>query len=118
MFDLSEETLMAGLSCGEVSQLAWEILAPTLSHCLSIPDDSVAPLMRALGQGLDGSPPIEAGECSTAGLAALLAAKKDPVLWADMGFDVQSVVSLIGTEGATDPELYQSIMNDTWDLND
>jgi diaminopropionate ammonia-lyase len=69
--------------------------------------------MRALGQGLDGSPPIEAGECSTAGLAALLAAKKDPVLWADLGFDAQSVVLLIGTEGATDPELYQSIMDDT-----
>ncbi|MDG2405854.1 MAG: diaminopropionate ammonia-lyase [Paracoccaceae bacterium] len=110
-FDISEETLMAGLSCGEVSQLAWEILEPTISHCLSIPDDSVAPLMRALGRGLDGSPPIEAGECSTAGLAALLAAKKDPALWADLGFDRQSVVLLIGTEGATDPELYQSIMN-------
>jgi diaminopropionate ammonia-lyase len=118
LFDISQETIMAGLSCGEVSQLAWEILEPTLSHCLSIPDDSVAPLMRALGQGLDGSPPIEAGECSTAGLAALLAAKKDPVLWADLGFDSQSVVLLIGTEGATDPELYQSIMDDTGDLND
>ena len=116
LFDISEETLMAGLSCGEVSQLAWEILLPTLSHCLSIPDNSVAPLMRALGQGLDGSPPIEAGECSTAGLAALLAAKKDPVLWADLGFDAQSVVLLIGTEGATDPELYQSIMDDTGEI--
>jgi len=110
LFEISEETLMAGLSCGEVSQLAWEILQPTLTHCLSITDGAVASLMRLLARGLEGTPPIEAGECSTAGLAALLAAKRDPALWSDLGFDESSVILLIGTEGATDPELYQSIM--------
>ena len=110
LFEISEETLMAGLSCGEVSQLAWEILQPTLTHCLSITDGGVASLMRLLARGLEGTPPIEAGECSTAGLAALLAAKRDPALWSDLGFDESSVILLIGTEGATDPELYQSIM--------
>jgi hypothetical protein len=29
----------------------------------------------------------------------------------DLEFDENSVVLLIGTEGATDPELYQSIMS-------
>ncbi len=110
LFEISEETLMAGLSCGEVSQLAWEILQPTLTHCLSITDGAVASLMRLLARGLEGSPLIEAGECSTAGLAALLAAKRDPALWSDLGFDENSVILLIGTEGATDPELYQLIM--------
>lgn len=57
--------------------------------------------MRLLARGLEGSPPIEAGECSTAGLAALLAAKRDPALWSDLGFDENSVILLIGTEGAT-----------------
>ncbi len=110
-FDIAEETLMAGLSCGEVSQLAWEILQPTLSHSLTITDEAVAPLMRLLGRGLFGGLPIEAGECSTAGLAALLAAKRDPELWRELGLRKDSIVLLIGTEGATDPELYQSIMN-------
>ena len=112
LFDISEETLMAGLSCGEVSQLAWEILQSTLSHSLSITDGAVAPLMRLLAGGLDGSPSIEAGECSTAGLAALLAAKRDTSLWAELELDADSVVLLIGTEGATDPELYRSVIND------
>ena len=40
LVDITEETLMAGLS-GEVSQLAWELLQPSLSHCLAI-DDAVA----------------------------------------------------------------------------
>jgi len=108
---ISKETLMAGLSCGEVSQLAWDVLHPTLSHCLSITDDAVAPLMRFLGYGLGDNLSIEAGECSTAGLAALMAAKRDPDLWLDLELDENSVVLLIGTEGATDPELYQSIMS-------
>ena len=113
LFDITEETLMAGLSCGEVSQLAWEVLQPTVSHCLSITDQAVAPLMRLLGHGLDGSPSIEAGECATAGLSAMLAAKQDSNLWSALGLDSDSVVLLIGTEGATDLELYRSIMDHT-----
>lgn len=110
IIDISQETLMAGLSCGEVSQLAWEILQPTLSHCVSITDDAVAPIMRLLAHGLDDSPPIEAGECSTAGLAVLLAAKRDPNLWLALDLGPDSVVLVLGTEGATDPELYKSIV--------
>jgi len=67
--------------------------------------------MRFLGYGLGDNLSIEAGECSTAGLAALMAAKRDPDLWLDLELDENSVVLLIGTEGATDPELYQSIMS-------
>ena len=102
---------MAGLSCGEVSDLAWDILCPTLSHCLSITDDAVAPLMRFLGQGMENGLSIEAGECSTAGLAALMAARRDKDLWSELDFDENSIVLLLGTEGATDPDLYESIMS-------
>ena len=109
--EISQETLMAGLSCGEVSDLAWDILLPTVSHCLSITDDAVAPLMRFLGRDADSENRIEAGECSTSGLAALMAAKRDVQLWSELDFNKDSVVLLIGTEGATDPDLYKSIMN-------
>lgn len=68
-YNIEDETLMAGLSCGEVSPLAWEILQPTLTHCMAISDDSVAPLMRWFHAR---TPSIVAGECSTSGLAALL----------------------------------------------
>ena len=49
---------------------------------------------------------IEAGECSTSGLAALLQAHADGTAWQEMGFDAESVVLLIGTEGATDPDFF------------
>ena len=101
---------MAGLSCGEVSQLAWEILQPTVNLSVSIPDRPVAPLMRLLADGLPGSPPIEAGECATAGLSALLALRGNPNLWQASGLSPDSTVLLIGTEGATDPARYQSLL--------
>lgn len=109
LVDIKEETLMAGLSCGEVSNLAWEILTPTLSHCVSISDDGVAPLMRLLAGGLDGLE-IEAGECSTAGLAALLAAKKDKEISNELELSENSIILLIGTEGATDPKIYKELL--------
>lgn len=112
LVDISEETLMAGLSCGEISDLAWQILQPSLDHCLSITDDAIAPLMAGFADGLLGGGTIEAGECSTAGLTALVAAKKDPALWQKLGFGPTSVVLLIGTEGATDPGLYDRLVTE------
>ena len=107
LVDTSEETLMAGLSCGEISNLAWDILRTNLTHCMAISDDSVAPLMRWFAQR---DQPIEAGECSTSGLAALLQAHADPEQWAEMEFDNQSVILLLGTEGATDRALYDQLI--------
>jgi len=112
LVDISEETLMAGLSCGEISDLAWQILQPTLHHCLSITDDAIAPLMAGFADGRFGGGSIEAGECSTAGLASLLAAKNDPAIWQALGLGSGSIVLLIGTEGATDPVLYQQLLNE------
>ncbi|MDC1382686.1 diaminopropionate ammonia-lyase [Candidatus Puniceispirillum sp.] len=110
LVDISEETLMAGLSCGEISDLAWQVLQPSLHHCLSITDDAIAALMAGFANGSFGGGSIEAGECATAGVAALLAAKNDPVLWKSLEFGPNSIVLLIGTEGATDPVIYDSLL--------
>ena len=111
LVDITEETLMAGLSCGEVSQLAWELLQPSLSHCLAIDDTAVAPLMARFADGTIGGVKIEAGECSTSGLAALLAAKQDPQCWQNLGFNSDSVILLIGSEGATDADIYAELIS-------
>ena len=66
--------------------------------------------MAGFADGIFGGGAIEAGECSTAGLTALVAAKKDPALWQKLGFGPTSVVLLIGTEGATDPGLYDQLV--------
>ena len=107
LVDVEEETLMAGLSCGEPSSLAWSMLREVLSDCVAITDDAVVPLMRYL-HGLG----IEAGECATSGLAALLQlhAHASPEFLAQFGLDADSVVVLIGCEGATDAAFYDRVV--------
>ena len=101
------DTLMAGLSCGEVSTLAWEILKHGANDFMTVSEDSVAPCMRMLAYG---EPAIEAGESAVAGLAALIAARNDAAMSGALEFDESSRVFVIGTEGATDVELYQELV--------
>lgn len=107
---LAEETLMAGLSCGEPSPLAWGILEEEVSDFLTIPERLVAPCVRLLAAPLDGDPIIEAGESAIAGLAALIAARTDSDLSAKLGLDATSRVLLIGSEGVTDRAIFNMIM--------
>ncbi|KUJ85490.1 PLP-dependent lyase/thiolase [Ruegeria marisrubri] len=107
---IAEETIMAGLSCGEPSGLAWDILAEEASDFLTIPDSIVAPTVRLLANADYGDPPVEAGESAVAGLAALIAARRNPELSARLGLDHSSRVLLIGSEGVTDPEIFSAIM--------
>ena len=71
------ETLMAGLACGEVSVLAWEILANGADDFMTLSEDAVAPTMRLLASGNAGECEIEAGESAVAGLAAAVIASQD-----------------------------------------
>ncbi|WP_306113521.1 diaminopropionate ammonia-lyase, partial [Roseovarius sp. MMSF_3305] len=107
---IAEETIMAGLSCGEPSELAWEILAEEAGDFLTIPDTLVGPTVRLLARPLEGDPDIEAGESAVAGLAALIALRESADLSADLGIDNRSRVLLIGSEGVTDPEIFEMIM--------
>lgn len=101
---------MAGLSCGEPSPLAWEILDEEASDFLTIPESIVAPTVRLLARPLAGDPAVEAGESAVAGLAALIAARSDADLSAKLGLDTASRVLLIGSEGVTDPAIFRMIM--------
>ena len=107
---IEKETLMAGLSCGEPSGMAWDILAEEASDFLTIPEALVAPTVRLLARPRDGDAPIEAGESAVAGLAALIAARQDAELSEKLGLDSTSRVLLIGSEGVTDPEIFNRIM--------
>ena len=109
-FAVQTETLMAGLSCGEPSGMAWEILAEEAADFLTIPDSIVAPCVRLLARPFAGDTAIEAGESAIAGLAALLAARQAAALSAKLRLDAQSRVLLIGSEGVTDPAIFAQIM--------
>jgi diaminopropionate ammonia-lyase len=102
------ETLMAGLSCGEVSLLAWDILKPGADDFMTLSEDAVAPCMRLLAQG---EPPVEAGESAVAGIGAAIVAREDVDMSAKLGLDASSRILVIGTEGATDPEIYQQLIS-------
>ncbi len=107
---IETETIMAGLSCGEPSPLAWEILAEEASDFMTIPDPTVAPTVRLLARPLDGDPALDAGESAVAGLAAVIAARQNDALSAQLGLDADARVLLFGSEGVTDPEIFEKIM--------
>jgi len=108
--EIKTETVMAGLSCGEVSQLAWPVLSQAVSAVVTIPDDLVATAMRCFANGLVGEVPIEAGECGVPGVLALAAIVKDQKLKAELNINAQSRVQVFGCEGATDPEVYKQLI--------
>ncbi|WIY26773.1 diaminopropionate ammonia-lyase [Parasedimentitalea psychrophila] len=113
---ISEETIMAGLSCGEPSEMAWEILEQEASDFITIPDSIVAPTVRLLARPQGTDPVVEAGESAVAGLAALIAARQDPELSDRLGLNAQSRVLLIGSEGVTDREIFAQIMAENDDV--
>lgn len=102
------DTMMAGLACGEPSLLAWEILSGGTDAFLTVDDDAAAETMRLLAGAR-----IVAGESAVAGLAACLLAAADEDARRKLRLTDDSVVLIIGTEGATDPELYRKIVGRT-----
>jgi diaminopropionate ammonia-lyase len=109
---LEEETIMAGLSCGEVSLLAWEILDAGMAHVVALPDEGVGPAMRLLASGEASGERIVLGESGVPGLLGLLAGAASAEARDALGLDETSRVLLIGCEGATDPEIYERIVGE------
>jgi diaminopropionate ammonia-lyase len=102
------DTLMAGLACGEPSLLAWQELERAAFAFVAVPDAAAMDCMRLLSAR--DSPRIVAGESAVAGLAALLLAARDPFGRTALQLEESSQVLLFGTEGATDPELYEKLV--------
>ena len=103
-------TIMAGLSCREISPLAWEIVGRGAHAFMTVPEEGVAPLMRAAARGELGEP-FEGGESGVAGLLGLIEVARDGERRRAIGLDEHSRVLVFNTEGATDPELYARIVD-------
>ena len=104
------DSVMGGLSCGEVSRLAWKILKSGADAAMMLPDEAALSAMRQLADGTFGDPPLVVGESGVAGLAGFLAVAVDPDARCTLGIDANSRIQLFGTEGATDPETYAEIV--------
>lgn len=104
------DTLMAGLACGEVSALAWEILRDHADAVIALTDAAAVAAMRRLARPEGNDPAIVAGESAVAGLAGLMAIADDDELRAVLGLGHDARVLLFGTEGDTDAALYEELV--------
>ena len=107
------DTLMAGLACGEVSLLAWDVLATGADAFATVSDDAAVQAMRLLAAPTGGDAPIVAGESAVAGLAAAIAVAQSPAQRAALGLDAGARLLLIGSERDTDPALYARLVGRT-----
>ena len=109
--DIKRESLMGGMSCGEVSLVPWEILKDSVKYCISLPDDDIAKTMKLLGNASFSNEKIIAGENSAPGVISLIASCEDEIIKEKLSLNKNSNVLLIGCEGNTDQEMYQKLIN-------
>ena len=103
-------TMMAGLSCGMPSILAWDIIVPITDIFVICEDNIAIKGMQILSQPTEGDPSIISGESGAVPIGFLHEVATNP-LYSDLRdqiqLDVSSKVLFFSTEGDTDPELYK-----------
>ena len=104
------DTVMAGLACGEVSDLAWEVLHGGANVAVAVDDAYALQAMRVLAAPAAGDRPVVAAETGGVGLAALLAAQQHPALRQALTLDAHSRVLLLGSEGDTNTAIYRQVV--------
>lgn len=104
------ETLMAGLACGEVSQLAWDILSDQVVAVIALEDTAAETAMRQLNAGNATDASMIAGESGVGGLAGFLAIASDVDTRDSLNLTSESRLLFFSTEGATDVDTYERIV--------
>ena len=110
--DIKKETLMGGMSCGDVSTVAWKILQNSTNYCLTISDKAISPVVALLAEGHLSDQKITAGECGVPGIIALISAFKNKDCLNKLELNSNSKVLVFGCEGSTDKEMYQKLLNE------
>lgn len=103
-------TIMAGLACGEINPLAWDILKNYSEFCLSCRDEVAALGMRLWGNPLGDDEKITAGESGAIGGGVVGLLEKYHNLKTDLKLNRDSVLLFFNTEGDTFPERYRDIV--------
>ena len=110
--NIQKESIMGGMSCGDVSSLAWEILKHSTNYSISISDEAVATTVALLKQKEFSNDEIIAGECGVPGVISLISAIKDKNICEKLKLNSQSNVLLIGCEGLTDFKMYNKLLKE------
>ena len=110
--NIQKESIMGGMSCGDVSSLAWEILKHSTNYSISISDEAIATTVALLKQKEFSNDEIIAGECGVPGVISLISAIKDKNICEKLKLNSQSNVLLIGCEGLTDFKMYNKLLKE------
>ena len=107
---IEKESIMGGMSCGEVSLVPWEILKNSVHFCVTVPDDYISKTVKYLANKEFSEEKIIGGECSTPGIASLIGLNNDHEIKKKISLNENSNVLLFGCEGDADEELYQKLL--------
>ena len=110
--DIKKETVMGGMSCGDVSSIAWEILKNSANYCLTIPDKAISTTVALLAEARFSEEKIIGGECAVPGVIALIGTFNNKEYLNKLKLNSESNVLLFGCEGLTDKAMYQKLLSD------
>ena len=109
--DIKKESIMGGMSCGEVSLVPWQIIKNSVNNCLSLSDDNIATTVSMLAKGEFSNDKIIGGECSAPGIMSLIMSCNNKKIKQSLDLNEKSNVLLIGCEGDTDTTLYKRMIS-------
>ncbi len=107
---IEKESIMGGMSCGEVSLVPWEILKNSVHFCVTVSDDYISKTIKYLKNKKLSNEKIIGGECSTPGIVSLIGLCNDKELRKKINLSDKSNVLVFGCEGDADEELYQKLL--------
>ena len=110
--NIEKESILGGMSCGEVSLTPWEILKGSANYCVSIPDEKIPNTVKSLANSDFCDEKIVGGECSTPGIISLIGLYNDKSTKDELELNDESNVLLFGCEGDADEELYYKLLNE------
>ena len=109
--DIKKESIMGGMSCGEVSLVPWKILKESVNTCTSVTDENVDLTVAMLRNKILSDVEIVGGECSTPGIISLIACTEDVEIRKNLELEESSNILIIGCEGDADEDLYNKLLS-------
>ena len=109
--NIKKESIMGGMSCGEVSLVPWKILKESVNTCTSITDENVDLTVAMLRNKILSDVEIVGGECSTPGIISLIACTEDIEIRKNLELEESSNILIIGCEGDADEDLYNKLLS-------
>ena len=109
--NIKKESIMGGMSCGEVSLVPWKILKESVNTCTSVTDENVDLTVAMLRNKILSDVEIVGGECSTPGIISLIACTEDIEIRKNLELEESSNILIIGCEGDADEDLYNKLLS-------